>query len=136
MHELVCVCLCCSPAINSNQRCRCGGYATVMVGSLSRCEDVPLVPPAIKVVSQSLTYFGVQEAVQQRYDETLGAQQGSSRDRKDVAADALVRSVDYDEVGDAEQRNKYQQCLGCLTVLPCFHRVRRAELGDEDPHYP
>lgn len=62
----------------------------------------------------------------------LCAQQDRSGDRKDPTANALVRPVDDHQIGDAQQRNKYQQCLGCLPVLPRFDRIGRSELGDEN----
>lgn len=100
-----------------------------------RSKDVPFVTPAVKMVPQRLAHLRVQEAVQQRYDEALCAQQNRPGDRKDVAPhSALVRSVDDDEVGDAQQRDKYEQGLRCLPVLARLERVGRPKLSDQDPN--
>lgn len=104
-----------------------------MVVHFSR-QNVPFVAPAIKVMPQRLANLRVEETVQKRNDETLRAEENGSRYGEYLAPDTLVRAVDDDEVGDAEERYQYEQGLRGLPVLARFDGVGRPELCDQHPH--
>lgn len=46
----------------------------MIVGAFARSKDISLITPPVEMVPQGLSYLGVQEAVQQRNDETLQGQ--------------------------------------------------------------
>lgn len=62
----------------------------------------------------------------------LRAEQHRTRHHEYVAADALIRSGQHNQISDAQQRQQHEQRFGRFAVLARFDRVGRAQFGDED----
>lgn len=62
----------------------------------------------------------------------LRAEQHRTRHCEYVAADALIRSGQHDQISDAQQRQQHEQRFGRFAVLSRLDRVGGAQFGDED----
>lgn len=54
--------------------------------------DISLISPFVESVSHGILHFGIQEAVEQGYRESLAAEQYGANNGKNVASNALWRS--------------------------------------------
>lgn len=61
----------------------------------------------------------------------LSAEEKGAKDGEQMPGQTiLIGSGQYQQVGDAEERDQHQEGLGCFMVLPCLQIIGGTQLPD------